>query len=583
MTYYENLPGVKVTVNDGGLIIPEAGGSESMLIIAPSLMKDAPAEPTLVRSSLELTTYGFGDFYVNGEINPIACEWKVAVDNGCKSIYLCALKEISEERAKELEEAAVEKMTERGFSILKAQSKVSGVLTGHTEKARKNRLFVAFHDLLMGALVDFEVDHIVVKGVTIEDEVEEMHPAFFPDIDEIDSFPHINGFVISSHVLESAYLSYPIEIKVGESDKLALDLADGKQEITLKPAVYDGREKTIMDLARDLEEALLGHETPIKARVRENMNRISIYLAEEAKINEESTTVAIDLPKETVWQKTSFGTIVHGSFAQTIADYCRIKTLMQSPVIGYIGTKSPSDVKAATIRQHVKDLLTIDTEVSPYLQVVASEIGITLPVSNQMYYTNGSTAYAAMISGLRPESAPTNKVFQGVKAPRFQYSTRQLSQLTANKMVTFRVKNGNQLVVTDAMTTAPSITIANVVRDSDYARLSTLRITQLAIQVVREACEPFIGEANGIPQYSSLQTAVRSALETIREAGAISGYDFRVKAATSRLDKAIITLSIIPAFELRRVDVDVNLAPPTDLLMSSSDEEAVEAYYRYLV
>lgn len=584
MQNYDNLPGINVTVKDGGLIIPDAGGSESMLIVAPSLMKDAPVEPVLIRSSNELITYGFGDFYVSGEVNPIAAEWKVAVDTGCKAVYLVALKEISKKRASELEAAAKMKLESRGLTSLAAQSKVANVLTGDTEQARKNRLFVGFHDLLMGTLVDFSVDHIVVKGVTIQDEVEGMQPAFFPEVDEIENFPHIGGFIVSSYTLTSDTLSYPIKIESSKNDKIVLTTSKGDVEATLTEATYDGRALSFVDLAANIERALSEADTPITAKVRENNGVITIYASEPLTVKTEETTSKFGFEGAAIWEKTPFGTIIRGSFAQTIADYCLQKTLMEKSVVGYIGVDSPSDTKAATIRQHVANLMTIDTEISPYLQVVASETGIILPVSNQMYFTNGATHYAALVSTLAPESATTNKVVPGVKASRFNYSLRQLSQLTSKKIVTFRVKNGNQLVVTDGVTTAPSIKIANIVRDSDYARLSTLRITQLAITVVREACEPFIGEANQIPRYNSLNTAIRSALETIREAGAIMGYSFSVHANGGYLDQVTVSLEIIPAFELRRVNVEVNLAPPSDLLNSSVEggNNLEDEFYRYM-
>jgi hypothetical protein len=143
--------------------------------------------------------------------------------------------------------------------------------------------------------------------------------------------------------------------------------------------------------------------------------------------------------------------------------------------------------------------------------------------------------------------------------------------LTGKKLVTFRLKDATQLVVTDGVTTAPSIAIAGKVRESDFARLSTLRITQLAITVVREAVEPFIGEANEMPQYNALNTAIKSALEKIREAGAIQGYKFSIANLGSRLDEATVVLEIVPAFELRRVEVQVNLSPSDYMLQSLSN------------
>lgn len=122
------------------------------------------------------------------------------------------------------------------------------------------------------------------------------------------------------------------------------------------------------------------------------------------------------------------------------------------------------------------------------------------------------------------------KPIKGVKAIRFDYSLRQLSKLTSKKIVTFRLKDSTQLVVTDGITTAPSIFMAGKVRESDFARLSTLRITQLAIQVVREAVEPFIGEANEMPQYNAMNTAIKSALE--KSAKQVLSKDINLQSVT---------------------------------------------------
>ncbi|WP_204303771.1 hypothetical protein, partial [Stenotrophomonas maltophilia] len=78
----------------------------------------------------------------------------------------------------------------------------------------------------------------------------------------------------------------------------------------------------------------------------------------------------------------------------------------------------------------------------------------------------------------------------------------------------------------------------------------------------------FIGEANEMPQYNAMNTAIKSALEKIREAGAIQGYKFTIGNLGVYLDEATVTLEIIPAFELRRVEVQVNLAPPEYMLQS---------------
>ena len=565
---YENLPGINVTLKDGGLIIPETGGSESILIIAPSLVPDAPEEPVLVRSSNELVSYGFGDFYVGGEVNPIAAEWKAASDGGARVIYLASLKEIGLDEAGELEQAAIDAAVASGMTLVSAQAKYKDVLKGSTEASRMRRKFISFYNLLMGNLLDFSVDHVVLKGVTLEDEVTSLDAAFFPEIPNIEDFPFIEGMVNSSYVLTGDSISYPLAITTGTNDKLVLKVNGADVTLTLPAKTYDGVNFTLSDLVSDLQDLIKAAPSGLKASVKEDSGHLVIYFAEPASVASGTTATGLKLAGSAIWKKTNLGLITKGSFAQTIADYCQTKTLMKDASIGYIGVKSPVDVKVSTIRKYVDQLSKLDTEISPYLQVIASETGVIMPVTNSVHYVNGATHYAALISTLDKKSAPTNKTVKGVKAIRFDYSLRQLSVLTAKKMVTFRLKDATNLVITDGVTTAPSIAIGGTNRDSDFARLSTLRITQLAITVVREAVEPFIGEANEMPQYNALNTAIKSALEKIREAGAIQGYNFTVSNISSRLDQATIVLEIVPAFEMRRVEVQVNLKPSDDYLAS---------------
>lgn len=568
---YENLPGINVTLKDGGLIIPERGGSESILIIAPSLVKDAPEEPVLVRTSSELVSSGFGDFYVGGEVNPIAAEWKAATDGGAKVVYLVALKEIGAVQAAELEQSAINAYVAKGNTLVDAQAKFQNTLVGSTETIRMRRKFVYFYDLLMSNLLDFTVDHVVLKGVTLEDEVTGLAAEFFPEVPNAEDFPFISGMVTSSYVLESNPITYPVTITTGTSDKLIIKVNGVDVTFTLPAKTYNGSTLTVADLVKDLKTVIDAHASNIEANVREENGKIVLYFDGSAVVQAGTTATGLQLAGKTAtWKKTSFGVINRGSFAQTVADYCATKTLMKSAAIGYIGIKSPVDTKVSTIRKYVDELMKLDTEISPYLQVIGSEVGVIMPVTNSVHYINGATHYAALLSTLNKESAPTNKQVKGVKAIRFDYSLRQLSKLTGKKIVTFRLKDAAQLVVTDGVTTAPSIEMAGKVRESDFARLSTLRITQLAITVVREAVEPFIGEANEMPQYNALNTAIKSALEKIREAGAIQGYKFSIANLGSRLDEATIVLEIVPAFELRRVEVQVNLSPSDYMLQSLS-------------
>ncbi|MEK1829063.1 phage tail sheath protein [Priestia megaterium] len=429
---YENLPGINVTLKDGGLIIPEAGGSESILIIAPCLAKDAPDEPVLVRSSTELIQYGFGDFYVNGEVNPIAAEWKSATDGGAKVVYLLPLKEIAKDRAAELEQAAIAAAVAKGQSQSTAQAKFTDVLKGSTATAALRRKFIYFYDVLMSDLLDFSVDHVVVKGVTVEDEVTSLDAAFFPEVPNIEEdFPFVGGMITSSYILKGQPVEFPLTITASTNDKLVIKVGGADVTVTLAAKTYNGVELGISDLASDLQSAINKSTPSLKANVRADNGKLVLYFAETAVVQAGTTVTGLGLTGSAVLGKTSFGLISKGSFAQTVADYCQTKTLMRDATVGYIGVKSPVDTKVSTIRKYVEDLMKLDTEISPYLQVIASEIGVIMPVTNSVHYINGATQYAALLSTLKKSSAPTNKPLKGVKAVRFTYSLRQLSRLTS--------------------------------------------------------------------------------------------------------------------------------------------------------
>lgn len=562
--FYDNLPGINVTLKDGGLIIPERGGSESILIIAPSLSKDAPEEPVVIRSSNELQQAGFGDFYVNGEINPIAAEWKAAADSGARVIYLAALKEVAKAYATELEDNAIATAVANGDDQIEAEAKFKGVLTGTQEQHEMRRKFVYFYEMLMSNLLDFDVEHVVVKGVTIEDEVDRLAGDFFPEIENADLFPNIAGMNITSHIVESKSIDYPLSIETGISDTLAFVVGGTTFTLTLPAKEYDGADVTVRDLMRDVQ-AELDKDELLNAKVQEESGKLWFHFAEAASVASASTAVFAEVGQASVIKKTQQGLIVKGSFAKTLADYCAQKTLMKSASLGYMGVKAPVDTKVSTIRKHVDRLMKLDTHISPYLQIVATEVGVVIPRTNATYFTNGATNYAALVSTLPKEFAPTNKQVRGIQTVRYDFSLRQLSALTGKKLVTFRLKDG-QLTVTDAITSAPPLYIAGKERDSDFARLSTLRITQLAIEVVREAVDPFVGAANDMPMYNAMNTAIKSSLERLREVGAIRGYNFRIVNLRERLDEATVVLNIVPAFELRRVEVQVSLSPSDEVL-----------------
>lgn len=528
MAKYEYLPGVDIATQDGGLILPEDTTTESMLIIAPSLAENAPEEPVLVRQASELVSSGFGDFYVGGIVNPIAAEWKSAQDAGNRRVYLLALK-------------------------------------GKNEKEQ----FLFLHELLFGVLADFTVDHVVLTGATVDKEIEGLVADDFVANEEMQiEFPHIPGIRITGNsVVSEEVLSAPIEIKTGTNDTivLAVKQADGTSKdvtITLKPGKYDNVALKMEDLVNDIS-AELGKLQGQKGRAYTVSGHLAIMLDAEFTVKSGTAVEPLGFKVGAASKivKDALGVITRGNFGKLLGDYAENQTLIHNSVLTYIGVTGAREASLKGIKEQVDRLLKLDNEFSGHLQVVAHEVGILLPLTNQLYFLNGATHYAALISQLRAESAPTNKTLKGVRVVRYNYSLRQLNLLTGKRYVTFRLKEGS-LIVTDGCTTAPKLELAGVTRDSDYVRLSTVRITQEAIKVVRRACEPFIGEPNQMPQYNALNTAIKGALEGMRAAGALSDYKFTVVAESGTLDAAKVTLLLVPMFELRRISVEIGLRPP---------------------
>lgn len=526
----EFLPGVDVTLQDGGLILPEDVTTESLLIIAPSVVANAPTEPTLVRTSKDLIDLGFGDYIVQTisgqKTNVLAMEWKAAQDAGNRRTYLCALQSDSlEERFKELQ------------------------------------------ILLFDTMADFAIDHVVVKGLysdveattlTADDYVGTMFEGILTE--------NTPGIVRRGQILQGVPVN-AITITTATNDGLVFTIAGTDKTVTLPAGVYDNTTKTTADLVAALNVELAKLTGITLKAVLEDDNRITLVGTIEYTLK--SGTAATVLGFGGVVGKTSAldehvnGNIIRGNFAKLLGDYAQEQTLSNGSTLTYIGVQPPSDTSMRGVKAYVDNLYkNVKNDFSPYVSVVAQEIAIGFPILNTTYWTNAATHYASLISTLRPESAPTNKALKGVKGIKYNYSTRQLNMLTEKHFVTFNLKNGSLLVV-DGKTTAPRIRYGNSWIESNYTQISTLRITQAAIDVVRAACEPFIGEPNQMPQYNALNASIKGALEAMRSTGAIQEYAFTVNAVASTLDSAKVTLTIVPMFELRRISVDVSLRPPT--------------------
>jgi len=168
------------------------------------------------------------------------------------------------------------------------------------------------------------------------------------------------------------------------------------------------------------------------------------------------------------------------------------------------------------------------------------------------YQASMAAYYGGFYSSLPSNSAPTNKVITGVRAP-FRVSKTKLNSLAKYKFVAVKQKE-NKLRISDAPTAARE--------DSDFTRLTTMRIIADVIDSVRDVAEPYIGEANTTLARTSLETGIVRELARLQELGFIQRFEARVSATAAQeiTGNATVELTIVPAFELRKITVITSLA-----------------------
>lgn len=194
-------------------------------------------------------------------------------------------------------------------------------------------------------------------------------------------------------------------------------------------------------------------------------------------------------------------------------------------------------------------------DIGKHLSVVGAWVTLFNPfdITGFGYTASMAPSYAGLYSTLQSKSAPTNKVIPGVALP-FRINNSKLDDLAGISYV-MTADKAKGIVVSDAPTAARP--------NSDYARLTTVRIVKDVIDAVRQASEPFIGEAGGAAQRAALKTAIDAKLGRLQQGQFIQRYDLNVTATPAQQIQgdAIIELNIVPAFELRQITLILSLLP----------------------
>lgn len=501
---YPNLPGVNVKVLDGQLTTSTSRSTNSILIIAEAKSgKEVPEGPVYIANEKDLYS-NFGGFFYKGLVNPIAAQWLVAYKSGVNNIYLMALQ-------------------------------------GETPKDQ----YINLYKQLFETVADLSISHIVLDGLYADDEIEGLQLTDFNFTEgaeiQLPTYQVYTGATTPTE-LATNEKGYSLTITLPGSEGLVLTAPEGPLDIAA--------------LNRQLQEALTLYGFDFEGTIKSTSDGF-VEMVFTLPVTLEGTEIltAMGISPETVTEKiTGSPTVLLSTFAEVISEEI-------GGTIAYIATSTPDAYTIKGISDHVAKLEKINTQISPYLQIVAGpEVGTMIPGSLRKQWLSGVVHYAVLVNSLLPQYAATNQPLLNAMQLRYSLSPRQLNTLTGNKMVTFQMKN-NQVRVVDAVTTAPDLSIGTDTIKSDFTRLSTLRIMNHIVRRMRYATEPFIGQPNEFYNYNGMNTAIRAELDDAIERGIIQDATYSIRLGNT-LDTAEIDLTILPQFELRLINITVGLSRP---------------------
>ena len=273
----------------------------------------------------------------------------------------------------------------------------------------------------------------------------------------------------------------------------------------------------------------------------------------------DSTTKTVSLVTPLVAEETATVSykVYEYNFARQLAAFCSIVSAKNTQIIGVI-SMTPNESLKSNDLSGIKAYIENQTmqQYNQYLQVVGGAL-YYFEIANTPYIDTLAGVYAGTISILPSYSSPTNKAVPGVLFPVFNLSQSQLQAITNKHIVTGRSKN-NKIVFGDAVTTAAD--------NSDFVRLTSLRIVNDAVNLIREIADPYIGEPNTLARRNALDTAIRSGLNNMIKRGALNDFRFSIKSTLADQIKGdmIITLDLVPVFETRRILATIALKPMLD-------------------
>lgn len=193
-------------------------------------------------------------------------------------------------------------------------------------------------------------------------------------------------------------------------------------------------------------------------------------------------------------------------------------------------------------------------DMGKYLSVVSAWVVHTnaYDTTGRGYLGNFATGYGGFTSTLAAQSAPTNKTVRNVRVP-YRIPASVLDNIAGTRLIAL-IRKPKGVVVTDAPTAARP--------NTDYTRLTTMRIVAETVQRIRIAGDPFLGEGISTSQIAAMNTSIEQVLSSLKSEGKLQDYRYQLSITPQQavVGTATVDLILVPAFELRRINVTTTLA-----------------------
>ena len=239
------------------------------------------------------------------------------------------------------------------------------------------------------------------------------------------------------------------------------------------------------------------------------------------------------------------------SIIDTLANFCQEASVKNTQTLGYVAVYPPTGSTILEFNEWSKNLQTLS--LNGFIQVCATP-AVPFGLNGEPYNDTIEAAYCGLVSSLAANVSTTNKAIPGVVGVTKPMSANHSAAIARKHYVTLRQKTNNY-VVADGITAASS--------DSYFTRLTTTRITNEVIQQVRAVSEPYIGEPNTVEKRNALEGQINEILSLLQQDGMIQAFKMQLLTTTQDIiDGNIkIALSIVPAFEIRRINLVISLKP----------------------